>query len=443
MRKLLARQVFHPLFLRREGITYRPLLREFQQELACPKDLAESSLTRIKSMLEYAYTNSPFYRALYDKHGFSIDHFQTFDDLKKVPILEKSHLAANMDAILPSRYSKKDLIATATGGTTGNSFKFYYDKECYAKRYALTLYANQLVGWQVGDPAALVWNAHQDLTGVKGVKAKIRNILANRSEVFNAQKINEKKLKGWVALLKRKSVEILYGYAHSINEIAKYVIHVGATGFNIRLVVTTAEPLYDAERETIQKAFHCIVVDRYASREHGPMAQECPNGIMHYFPNSVFIEVCEGDLLVTDFWNKAVPFIRYRIGDAGETPVRACECGSKLPSLGKFTGRDTDFLKAQDGSMVAGMTLHEVYYNEADDSFGRSQIQNIQFVQDRLNHVLVRIVQGQGFDRNYEERYIEQILHSFLGENMLVSYEYVDHIPKTSSGKYRFVINAI
>ena len=109
-----------------------------------------------------------------------------------------------------------------------------------------------------------------------------------------------------------KCVEVIYGYAHSINEIADYVIHNNIKGLKIRLVVTTAEPLYDAERIKIQKAFNCIVIDRYASREHGPMAQECSEGNMHYFNNSIYIEVSDGDLLVTDFWNNAVPFIRYQ-----------------------------------------------------------------------------------------------------------------------------------
>ena len=55
------------------------------------------------------------------------------------------------------------------------------------------------------------------------------------------------------------------------------------------------------------------------------MAQECCKGVMHYFGNSIYIETekdhCDdknnNDLLITDFWNKATPFIRYRIGDAG------------------------------------------------------------------------------------------------------------------------------
>ena len=183
----------------------------------------------------------------------------------------------------------------------------------------MTLYANAQISWHIGDPAALVWSAHQDLTGMKGIKTKIRNALADRSEIFDAKKINEKKLRNWTTILIKKSVEIIYGYAHSINEIAKYVIENNIKCLKIRLVVTTAEPLYDAERKNIQKAFDCNIVDRYASRENGPMAQECSEGNMHYFSNSIYIEISDGDLLVTDFWNQAVPFIRYRIGDAGES----------------------------------------------------------------------------------------------------------------------------
>ena len=97
------------------------------------------------------------------------------------------------DILVPG-YETDDLLSTATGGTTGNSFRFYYDRECNEKRYCLTLLANEVLNWNVGDPTAIIWNAHQDMSGLNGLKAKVRTILSDRTYIFDAIKINEEKL---------------------------------------------------------------------------------------------------------------------------------------------------------------------------------------------------------------------------------------------------------
>jgi len=447
--RLLSRYLFHPLFSLKDGNNYFRHIKKIKSELCEVQNDEEYQYRKIKEIIDYAYKHSKFYTRLYDEHGFNPDQFKTIKDLKNVPILKKKHISNSLSEILVPGYGTDDLIATATGGTTGNSFRFYYDRECHAKRHCLTLLVNERINWKVGDPTAIIWNAHQDLDGINGIKAKIRNSLSDRTWIFDALKINEQKLTHWTEILKKNKIEILYGYAHSVTEIVRYVSENNIDGLKIRLVVTTAEPLYKESRKLIENTLNCTVVDRYASREHGPMAQECRNGVMHYFGNSIYIETEKdhsddknsNDLLITDFWNKATPFIRYRIGDAGSGLKMECLCGSNLPVLEAFEGRDTDFLIATDGSLVSGMSLHEVYYNESDKKFGRSAIDRVQFIQKDKNTILVKTVPGKFFQKEYEEPFITNILKTILGREMCAKFQYVDEIPKSASGKYRFVIN--
>ena len=47
-----------------------------------------------------------------------------------------------------------------------------------------------------------------------------------------------------------------------------------------------------------------------------------------------------GDVIVTDLLNRAMPLIRYRIGDvAALSPASRCRCGRALPRLSRVEGR--------------------------------------------------------------------------------------------------------
>ncbi|MFA5905700.1 MAG: phenylacetate--CoA ligase family protein, partial [Desulfobacula sp.] len=45
---------------------------------------------KFKRILTWAYTRSKFHRALYDKAGLTPDDIRSFDDIKKIPKVEKS-----------------------------------------------------------------------------------------------------------------------------------------------------------------------------------------------------------------------------------------------------------------------------------------------------------------------------------------------------------------
>src|SRR5690606_25997063 len=50
----------------------------------------EFILGRIKPLVAHAYQNIPFYRKYYDSHGFKPEHLKTFDDIARIPIVEKA-----------------------------------------------------------------------------------------------------------------------------------------------------------------------------------------------------------------------------------------------------------------------------------------------------------------------------------------------------------------
>ncbi len=312
----------------------------------------------------------------------------------------------------------------------------------------MTVLANAAYGWRPGDPTALVWNAFHDIpSGVASLKSRIRNWLGWRHLFIDATHIDETRLHNWSHQMRRHRTEVIYGYALSIKEIAAYLDTVEVHLPSVRLVVTTAEPLYDADRELIERVFQCPVRDRYASRENGPMAQEDEQGTMRYFANSILLETESpddesGDFLVTDFWNRAFPFIRYRIGDAAM--MRPADADARgMPIIAGLAGRQTDFLIALDGSRVSGMSFHQAYIDQRDHSEGVDSFRQLQFRQQQPDKILVRIVPGPIFERVMDEERLTKIVRKVLGLDMRVVYEYPDEIHRAASGKYRFTINEI
>jgi len=449
--EFLRRELFGPLLAQRDGVVYRRHLRALRQELADAADPTARERLQIERtavILRHAYDHSPFYRELYEAHGFHPDQFRDLRDLARVPTFEKGAIPGQQERIRARTYDGKALVPTATGGTTGNSFTFWYDRECLGKRFALTLLANEAYGWRYGDPVAYVWNAHQDLPGhARSWKRRLRSWLSERRVFFDATRIDAALLAGWVLEIRKQRLEILYGYAHSLRAIAEYCDGAGIDLPSVRLVVPTAEPLFPADRQLLERVFRCPVRDRYGSREHGPMAQEDGSGRLVYFANSILLE-CEsssgeaGDILVTDFWNRAFPFIRYRIGDTCRLEAGDLG-GAGLPRLGQLTGRQTDFLVAADGGRVSGMSFHEAYMDPVTGACGTDDFLAIQFVQTEPLQVVVRYVPGPTFGRERVNARLERLVHRLLGDAVTVTFSEVPAIARTASGKYRFTINEI
>ncbi|NEO66467.1 MAG: phenylacetate--CoA ligase family protein, partial [Moorea sp. SIO4G2] len=109
-----------------------------------------------------------------------------------------------------------------------------------------------------------------------------------------------------------------------------------------------------------ESVFKCQVFNRYGSREVGDIACELPGKEgLWAAPWGSYIEIVyennnplptgvEGNILITNLTNYAMPLIRYKIGDRGTLLVNE-------PSRQIFkevSGRSTDMFKRQDGTLL-------------------------------------------------------------------------------------------
>jgi phenylacetate-CoA ligase len=205
--------------------------------------------------------------------------------------------------------------------------------------------------------------------------------------------------------------------------------------------------LHDWQRGVIEEAFGRPVTNRYGCEEVSLIACECEehNGL-HLNSDGVYCEVIPdnrlnagpnaGRLLVTDLTNWAMPLIRYQIGDVVIPSNRWCECGRGLPLIEKVVGREADYVLTPTGLLVSGISLTDHFATEI-----RGAVQ-VQIVQEKLTHLKLRLVPGDGFGPE-TDRQIGSLVRKTFGPEMGYEVELVDAIPPEPSGKYRFCISPV
>ena len=237
---------------------------------------------------------------------------------------------------------------------------------------------------------------------------------------------------------------ILRGYPSFINDIAEYVLKNGISiPFPVKGVQLTAENAYDFQIENIRKAFNTSVFFQYGHSEVCVYGYTFDNTYEYCCsPFYGFTEVLGddglhvnpgdvGEVVVTGFYNFAMPFIRYRTGDLalfnGDTDGRV--------RLGKIVGRTQDCIFTENGEKVA---LTALIFGQHYRAF--RNIQKWQLQQDSPGKVKIRIIREKGFSAE-DEIEIRAKFKDICGVD--TEFEYVDLIPLSTRGKFRFLVQNV
>lgn len=129
------------------------------------------------------------------------------------------------------------------------------------------------------------------------------------------------------------------------------------------------------------------------------------------------------------------PFIRYRTGDMGTLSQQPCACGRGLPVLKEVQGRTTDFVVAQDGTVMHGLAL--IYTVRDLPGVERFRIEQVS-----LDQTVVQVVAGTAFDAAAEQRIVRDF-KARLGESVEVRIDRVREIANEASGKFRYVVSRV
>jgi phenylacetate-CoA ligase len=103
--------------------------------------------------------------------------------------------------------------------------------------------------------------------------------------------------------------------------------------------------------------------------------------------------------------------------------------------LAEIQGRSTDFVVAQDGTVMHGLSLIYVLRDLPG-------VQGFKITQESLAHTRVQVVPGPGFGAD-QERSVVDGFRRRLGAGVHVELERVAAIAPEKSGKYRYVVSRV
>lgn len=400
---------------------------------------------RVRHIVGVAYERSPFYRELMSHLGIAPADVRRVEDLRRLPLLTKETLRSRLGEILTARAPRRSWRHGHTSGTTGSPLSLWYDRETCVLNDAVDDRQKRWAGMTPGDwigvlLGRVVVPTSQDRPPFWRVNRVLKQVW------FSSFHLSPENMPRYVAEIRRRGLRFLEGYPSTLFILAQHLQRTGES-LPMRAVFTSSETLHRVQRESIEAAFACRVFDFYGHAERAIFATECEmHDGKHIAEEYGFVEVVNeagdpvpdgepGYLVGTSLHNTAMPMLRYRTGDISTLRREPCACGRTLARMDSVATKAEDIVVTPDGRMVSPSILTHPFKPFP-------QIVKSQLVQDRRDHLLVKIVPSAEFSAEHQRALTEQ-LAARLGTAVAIEVQLVNDIPREASGKFRWIISRV
>lgn len=395
------------------------------------KQIEEYQNEQVSKLLNHAKNTVPFYKN------------QEEMNLKKWPVVNKNILRENAGNILSNKYEKDKLIEMSTSGSTGTPFASLQDINKKKHVNAETLFYNGKIGYLIGKRIIYLRSIVSEVQKSK-IQQFTQNIYLLDCNDLSETGIREK-LK-FIVKYSKKCGAMLMGYASTFTAFQRYFDKYGFDDIkdaNIYGIVSGSEMLYDETRKTIEKAFECKCVSRYANEENGFLGQDDDyNNIFYMNRANYYIEILKfdkdipadenevGRIVVTDLYNYAMPMIRYDTGDIGAYITKEYK-GKERKAIGFFGGRIVDTVKDCEGNIVSPHAVTNLMWKYKN-------VKQFQFIQKSqgVYEIVLNAIRSEINEYKLIEDY-----KGIFGNKSVISVKYCDDIPVLLSGKRRYIVN--
>lgn len=405
----------------------------------------------LRSIVRSAYANVSHFRTGLDALGIVPEAIRSRVDLPRLPMSSRDEFAGHPTSGYTHRNADLSRChKSSTNGTTGVPLNVYMSRSEAAYR-KLVLFNAIRRNIHLRLPFRIV----EVGTGAIGIttRRQMRRLDPVRvCHISRTLPIGEQ-----LECLIRARPHVITGHPSCLELVAEEV-HSRPPGFAPRLVVCRGELLSDSTRSLLRENFGCKTVDYYSCDEVGNIAWECPvnEHKLHISSDGCVVEVVdesgaplpaetEGLILVTNLFNRTMPFIRYRLGDRGsmlEEDDARCSCGYLGPSLALLAGREDDYLWLPDGRRlsprVIDSLLASAFAAPSRDSYYAKRYQCIQEARDTIRVLVLPADHAPDDLAARISRTIEGI-----GPGITCRVEFVAVFPSLPSGKHRSILSSV
>lgn len=408
------------------------------------KGHTEYQFRNLKILLQHAYNNVPYYKELFNSIGFQPGDFSDLSDIKGIPYLTKETIIHNLEKLIATNISSKDLQKVTTGGSTGKPMVFFMEKARTRQREKAFMYQQwKRMGFRLRDRVAV-------LRGSLPSKNRWYDFdpLMN-SLVLSSFQLSDKSVRMYANKINEFQPKFLHVYPSTAMLLATLMLNNDLKlNYKLQAIFCGSEKLYPSQRESLQTVFDCKIYSWYGQSEYVALAGECEySQYYHIFPEYGYVELVEGngkpydigqnvyEIVATGFNNYALPFIRYRTGDyAIPADYERCACGRNYPLIKEVIGRKQDYILTSDKRFIS---LTGLIFGQHFNAFAK--IKKMQLIQNKVGEVEIRIVPYDTYQRQDEKEINDRVMECVGNTGLKLTFSYVSEIPATSTGKHLFL----
>ena len=413
------------------------------------RKLLEAHQKRMVHILRrHAYEHSPFYQQF---------HTGLYDaPLDQLPVLTKAQMMDQFDSLVTDRAVHLEGIK-----------RYMQDQE--RSHYFLGRYVINATSGSSGHPAVVLWSRGEWAATMAAAfartpipfsftqKRKLAQIASTTTFHMSAQGGTSlqnllmptlllaatEPLDSMVRRLNDWQPDVLVVYA-SMGRILADEQLAGRLKIAPQTVMVGSEVLTAETRRRIEEAWGSRVFNNYAATEAGGIATECDQHRgMHVMEDLVLVENVDKDhqpvppgvfgdkLLVTPFYKRTQPLIRYVIEDRVRFSSEACPCGRPFKLIDAIEGRIQEVLsfpRAGGGEV----RIHPLTFHNLLDMLPVSGWQVVQ--ETNGLHILLAHVHG-ALDDGQIESSVKQVLAAQEAVVPPIQVQRVDALPQTIAGK--------
>lgn len=413
------------------------LLKKYNKKNSTQKE--QMLFKELKNQIEFAWEHIPFYRNHWQKHNFSPDKFQSFEDMKLIPIINKNTVREHLEEMVNPNYPKSRLTLVTTGGTTGMPMKFYIDN--YFAR-----------GKEKAFQIMSCWHYWKYLSGINKVaiirgftvdKKYISNNIfwqkSNRDNglIFSSFHLNKDTYKIYINKLRNFKPKYIKAYPSSIVALCILMKQNNDYGIKgLKAVICSSENIYDSHRDLIKEVLGVEIYSFYSHSEKSVSAFQNKD-VMEFLPLYGYTEFLDSNnepvtqkgemanVICTSLNNKYFPFIRYNTNDL----IEVADAQKKTAT--RILGRAQEFIVDKDGTKVLFTCADEIFWEEEG-------ITAYQYVQNEVGKISINIETDSKFTSDTLKRINSSAKEMFF--NFDIEIEKVPKIEKTKAGKFRYLI---
>jgi len=357
------------------GLYWNPILETLPRE-----KIQALQLKKFQRILEWAYKHSPFYRRLYQDAGLEPGDIKRFEDIRKVPKIEKG-MMREVQQRKPFPYGdmlsvplEQVTVFRQTSGTTGTPVyqaDTWTDWEWWSESWCYILYAQ---GYRDTDRVFIpfgynifvaFWAGHYAAEKL-GCEVVPGGVLDTQARILKMQE------------LKCNAFMATPTYVLGMADTAINKLNIDpARDLSIQKITVAGEPggSIPTTKKRMEEAWGAKVYDHIGATEIGAWSYECTEqpGGLHVNEGLFLVEIedletgevitdpgKEGKMVITALDRIAKPCIRFDSKDVIRWADYECDCSRTFRLIeGGVVGRADDITKVK-GVLLAPTAIEEV-----------------------------------------------------------------------------------